>query len=182
MKRAIPWILSAILSIALIAYFSEFHRLQTKIGILSQHTFHDHQDVRRAVIRAHLADADRPIVIVGDSITEMASFPNDLDGRPLINAGIGGATIADYAALASKIFEGSKPSLIIVAIGANDTTNPNRQQNMKNLLSVLKLYAPLVFIDPPTGQTVDGTHPTRSVSRLWVQSIVAEILRSSGKT
>jgi hypothetical protein len=95
MKRAIPWMLSAILSIALFAYFLEFHRLQTRIGSLSRHTFHNHQDVRNAVIKAHLADATHPIVILGESITEMASFPSELDGKPLINAGIGGATIAD---------------------------------------------------------------------------------------
>ncbi|MET4331633.1 hypothetical protein ABIB80_007493 [Bradyrhizobium sp. i1.15.2] len=182
MQRAMPWILSVVLLIAFGASFSELQRVRKRLGEVPRHTFHDHQDVRRAVIRAHLADAYRPIVIVGDSITEMASFPNNLDGNPVINAGIGGATILDYTALAPTIFEGSKPSLIVVTIGANDTANPNRQQNMKDLLLALKPFSPIIVMDPPKGETVDGIHPTRRVSRLWVQSVVDEILRSSGKT
>lgn len=77
-----------------------------------------------------------------------------------VNAGVGGATIADFTDLAPRLLQVSKPSLIVVTVGANDTANPNRQQNMEDLLSALKPFAPLVVIEPPKGQTVDGIHPT----------------------
>ena len=60
------------------------------VGEVSRHDFHDHADVRRLMIAAALADADQPIVVLGDSVTEMAPLPRQLCEHPVINAGVGG--------------------------------------------------------------------------------------------
>ncbi|WP_244065489.1 hypothetical protein [Bradyrhizobium sp. Ce-3] len=49
--------------------------MPNRFGEVSQHTFHDHAAVREFMIRAALADATAPIVVLGDSITEMAPLP-----------------------------------------------------------------------------------------------------------
>ena len=54
-----------------------------------------HSEARLAVIKSQLSRVDGdPIVVMGDSIVESAMLPATLCGHPVINAGIGGATIA----------------------------------------------------------------------------------------
>jgi hypothetical protein len=175
MKRTIPWILAVIAFIAFAASFSELLRMRVRFGEVSRHTFHDHQDVRQFMIRSRLADSDWPIVIIGDSITEMAQFPESIAGKEVINAGIGGATILDYVALAPKILDGSKPSIIVVAIGANDKGSPTTERDFSTLLSVLRPRTRLLIVSKPSGDTIDGIHLTVNASRLWVQSVVHQI-------
>jgi lysophospholipase L1-like esterase len=177
MKRLAPWVIAAIAFVAFAASFSELQRIRKRFGEVTRHTFHDHQDVRWRVIRAHLAEADNPIIIIGDSITEMAQFPESISGKRVINGGIGGATILDYAALASKILDGSNPSIIVVSIGANDRGSKTIQEDLSTLLSVLKPRAPVLLVDLPTGPTTDNIHPTAEASRLWVRGVVAQIMR-----
>ena len=43
----------------------------------SQARNHPHFDVRKFIIRAALQDAEKPIVVIGDSITEMGEIPGD---------------------------------------------------------------------------------------------------------
>lgn len=175
MKRAMPWFIATVFAIAFAASFSELQRMRSRFGEVTQHKVHDHQDVRRIVIRAQLAETDSPIVIIGDSITEMAHFPERISGKRVINAGIGGATIRDYIVQAPKILDGSRPSLIVVAIGANDIGSVTRQADLDNLLSVLKPRAPILVVDLPNGPTTDGIHPTPDTSRLWAQSVAKQI-------
>ena len=175
MHRTLPWVLIAVLLIAFVASFSELQRIRKRFGEVTRQTVHDHQEVRQFIIRADLAGGDGPIVIVGDSITEMARFPDRISGKRVVNAGIGGATILDYVVRAPKIFDGSKPSLIVVAIGANDTGSKTKERDFSALLSVLKTYAPLLVVDIPNGHTIDGIHPTQEASRLWVESVVDAI-------
>jgi hypothetical protein len=90
--------------IAFGASFSELHKARERYWKLA-HREHIHSEVRKFIIKAALAGLDHPIVVIGDSITEMARLPEKIDGRPVVNAGIGGASISDYEAIAPELLE-----------------------------------------------------------------------------
>jgi hypothetical protein len=87
MKRAFPRVIAIVATVAFVASFSELQRIRTRFGEVTRHQFHDHQDVRAYMIKAALADLDQPIVVLGDSITEMARLPETINGHPVVNAG-----------------------------------------------------------------------------------------------
>jgi lysophospholipase L1-like esterase len=105
--------------------YSELRGLRQRFDKVSHHTFHDHMEVREFMISVALTGADHPIVVLGDSITEMERLPELIGGHPVINAGIGGATIGDFVGIAPKILAGVEPSLCVVALGANDALGSN---------------------------------------------------------
>ena len=142
MNRSIPWALFVVALIAFGASFSELARMRGRFGEVTRHRFHDHLDVRQFMIRAAL---DRPIVILGDSITEMARFPESIEGYPVVNAGIGGATIHDFLSLSPRLLDGVTPSVIVVALGANDVGSSTIREEYAALLSYLKKRAPAVY-------------------------------------
>lgn len=119
MKRAIPWVVAVVATIAFGASFSELQRVRRRFGEVTRHQFNDHQDVRQFIIRAALAGLDSPIVVIGDSIAEMARFPEEIGGHPVVNAGIGGATIQDFETIAPSLLEHTKPFAIVIELGTN---------------------------------------------------------------
>jgi len=205
MNRSIPWVLFVVALIAFGVSFSELERMRGRFGEVTRHQFHDHLDVRRFMIRAALAGLDRPIVILGDSITEMARFPESIEGYPVVNAGIGGATIHDFLSLSTRILDEVTPSVIVVALGANDVGSSTVQEEYAALLSYLKKRAPAVYAvavtpldgveainsqvvaaaksaDVPVIEThitkamlTDGIHPNPEGSRRWTAAVVAAI-------
>jgi hypothetical protein len=81
---------------------------------------HEHFEARLAVIRSQLSRVKRPIVVLGDSIVESALLPPSLCGHPVINAGVGGATIGFFARYSGIILRDAEPRLSILAVGIND--------------------------------------------------------------
>jgi hypothetical protein len=90
--------------------------VRQRFGEVTQRPYHDHQDVRQFVIKAALADASQPIVMIGDSITEMAPLPAEIAGHPVVDAGIGGISTSGYKLLAGRLFESR--TLYLAAIDA----------------------------------------------------------------
>ena len=155
MKRAIPWIVAAICFVAFVASFSELQRMRTRFGEVSRYEFRDHKDVRQFTIRAALNGLENPIVVIGDSITEMARLPETIGEKPVVNGGIGGAAIADFETLAPDLLIDAKPSLIVVALGVNNAGSRTIQRDYAALLFRLKKLAPrlLAIAVPP----IDGS-------------------------
>lgn len=150
--RASPWVIAAVAMIGFAASFSELQRMRGRFGEVTRHNFHDHQDVRKSIIESALAEASDPIVVIGDSITEVAKLPEAIGGYPVVNAGIGGATTGDFLALAPRILEGLNPLLIAVALGTNDAGSSSSEirQNYAALLRLLKAFSPrLIAIGVP---------------------------------
>lgn len=203
MKRSIPWIIAAVAVIAFGASFSELQRLRGRFGEVSRHQFHDHQDVRQFMIKAALSGLNQPIVIIGDSITEMARLPEMIGDKPVVNAGIGGASVEDLQVIAPKLFEGVKPSLIVVALGANNDV-AEIGKDYAGLLLTLKKFSPrllavavpapdgarlknarikaaaadegVTFVDPSIpaeSMLPDGIHLNATGYRAWMPAIVA---------
>ncbi|MCS3449424.1 MULTISPECIES: SGNH/GDSL hydrolase family protein [Bradyrhizobium] len=178
--------------------------MRNRFGEVSQHGFHDHAAVREFMIRAALADAPAPIVVLGDSITEMAPLPRLLCGRPVINAGVGGQTIPEAKQLAGRVLQDQGAFLLVLAVGANDAGSPTAQRDFTDLIDAVKPLStrPLVviavaadertnraieaaavargvrFIDPhlPSGaKMADGIHFTAAAYKAWVPALEAAI-------
>jgi hypothetical protein len=156
----IPWIVAGVATLALCVTFAKLERTRARFVEATQHKFHDHQDVRRFMIKAQLAGLNHPIVILGDSITEMARFPDSADGFPIVNAGIGGDTIRDFVRIAPELLEGITPSVIVVALGANDIGSADVREEYSALLSDLKKRAPTVLAVQVT--PIDGADAINS--------------------
>jgi lysophospholipase L1-like esterase len=175
MKRAIPWAIAIVAVIAAGASFSEIQRMRGRLGEATRHQFHDHRDVRQFMIAAALVGLDQPIVVIGDSITEMARLPETIDGRPVVNAGIGGASIEDFQTLAPILMQNSKPSLIVVALGTNDGTSI--QPQYAALLSKLKTFSARLLAVGVTPQ--DGADMKNAQIRAAAESESVQFVEAS---
>lgn len=76
-------------------------------------------DTRRLVILAHARQAPDPVVLLGDSIVDMADLP-ELCGQPVLNAGVAGARTEAVERLSRDLLAIHSPKLVIVAVGLND--------------------------------------------------------------
>jgi hypothetical protein len=203
MFRAFPWMLSIVLTIAFAASFSELQRMRTKLGEVTRHTFHDHKDVREFMIRAVLAEATNPIVVIGDSITEMAPLPVEAYGHQIINAGIGSMRTVEFAPLARHLFSTTRPPhAIVVAFGANDRSSPTLREDYGALLAELQQYTTRLisisdtaeastndmirdacrqqsidYIEPtiPAEGKIDGIHYNRIGYQIWIAALMQAI-------
>ena len=178
--------------------------MRARFGEVSRHQFHDHQDVRLFIIKIALEETNQPIVVIGDSVTEMSRLPETINGKPVVNAGIGGATISDVKAIAARLLEGSNPSLIVVALGANDAGSQSIRRDYAALLQKLRKFSPrllaiavtslsgpdlanikaaaqdegveFVEIPIPLGSTLaDHVHLNAAGYRIWTPALVAAI-------
>lgn len=183
MKRAIPWTLAVLFFVAFAASFSELQRMRARFGEVTRHHFHDHQDVREFIISTSLDGLDGPIVVFGDSLVEMAELPKSLCGKTVVNAGIGGSQTSDFIRLAPLLLEHSKPSAVVIALGANDPAENTKDAN--DLVRQLRKLAPVVLSMPTTRDRFaaadflkDGIHLTREASSTWVSKITGALERS----
>jgi lysophospholipase L1-like esterase len=113
-------------------------RLEARLELATHPLYHRHADVRQFIIRTALDGVPSPIVVLGDSITEMAPLPDSACGHPVINAGVGGAATPDFLQLAPILFRGAaRPHLIVVALGANDVGSSALTRDFTSLLSSL---------------------------------------------
>ena len=135
---------------------------------------HEHSDVRVFMIRSQIDQAGPdPIVFVGDSITEAARLPAEICGHPVVNAGIGGATISGIRQALYRIGEFSAAA-IVVAIGTNDAiAEPPIDQSFRFLLDELRTRSShLVIVGiPPIGQAealdpVKGSEVNETIARI----------------
>ena len=193
MRRAIAWTLITVLLIAFVASFSELQRIRKRFGEVTRHTFHDHADIRLAVIKAALAQEQNPIVLLGDSVAEMGRLPSQLCGKPIINAGIGGAKLSELGRIAQEL---DSASLVIVVAGSNDIGSTSFEQDYSRLLDALK--GPTVVVPATASEATnariisaakvsrkrvldvgfsefDGLHPTPNAYREWGAKMIDAI-------
>jgi lysophospholipase L1-like esterase len=146
MRKALPWVVAAIAVIAFGVAYHELTRVRARLGQLTRHTFHDHMEVRQFIIRFALANTTHPIVVVGDSITEIAHLPESLCGYPVVNAGVGGATAADFSYVAPVLLEAKRPVLLVVALGANDASNAQFASDYAALFAKVKSFGRVIAV------------------------------------
>jgi hypothetical protein len=192
MRRALPWAISAILLIAFVASFSELERMRRRFGEVTSHAFHDHAEVRLAVIRSAMAQKTKPIVILGDSLAELAQFPDSACNRPIINAGIGGARLNELTILSDEL---KGASLVVVLAGTNDAGSATFEGDYSRLL--LKLPAAIVVpatFSPEVNRQIAASakqskvpildiqftefkdvHPTPNAYKTWTEQMVSAL-------
>jgi lysophospholipase L1-like esterase len=125
-----------------------FDTLNAKLDRLTPSTVsHEHSDVRLFMIQAHLARATHPIVVLGDSIAEAATFPESICDHPVVNAGIGGVGVDELLAVAPSLLQGKAPALVVVAIGTNDA-HASEGQEERFSASYARLLRSLAGISP----------------------------------
>jgi hypothetical protein len=167
--RRICRYLSAICAVVAIAAISEAVVLDQRLKEARHPLYHRHADVRKFIIRVALADIPSPIVVYGDSITEMARLPQEICGHQVINAGIGGMSIGEAAEIAPDLFQGAHPYLIVSALGGNDIGGSSAGRHYRDLLSALdqiseKLVAVSVISDVDTNQRIAAAAAAHDVS------------------
>jgi lysophospholipase L1-like esterase len=123
MRRFLPWIVAAIFFVAFVATYFELERWRSKFNYMDAWQY-----------AAHTAVSENSIVILGDSITAYAVFPDRICGRPVVKAGYGGAGTNDFLVLSRTILEGKRPRMVIVALGANDTGASHLADDYRTLL------------------------------------------------
>ncbi|MCK1406659.1 SGNH/GDSL hydrolase family protein [Bradyrhizobium sp. 76] len=109
---------------------------------------HLHLDIRRQMIGFHLEQAGAgSILVCGDSRVEAAFLPSSIAGTPVVNAGIGGATISLIGEEVARIIAIHRVRLLVLSAGVNDAKIENRTTNSvsdfrNNLETVIKKLAP----------------------------------------
>lgn len=93
------------------------------------------------------------VLLVGDSITEMTSVPV-LCGRPVLNAGIGATTVADWQGKVAPLVARARPGLVVIALGTNDASRsrPFEANGWRDAIRGLVAEAdgvPVWLVEPP---------------------------------
>ena len=192
MQKALPWVIAGIAAIAFVVTFSELMRVRAQLGQLGER-----RELRQFIIRLAIAKATHPIVVLGDSITESGRLPESLCGYPVVNAGVAGATAADFSYVAPILLEAKRPVLLVVALGANDASNAQFASNYAALFAQLKNSGPLIAvaatatrsindkveaaahaasipffeIEIPSTELIDGIHFNEAAYRRWVPAL-----------
>jgi lysophospholipase L1-like esterase len=144
-NQAAAYVVAIIALIAFGAAFSEMRKARDRYWKLAELKAHDHlhRETREFIIRASMDGQANPIVVFGDSVTEMARFPEIVGDHSLVNAGIGGSAIADFEIIAPILMQGFEmPSMIAIALGTNDAGSPAIERDYRALLSRLKKATP----------------------------------------
>jgi lysophospholipase L1-like esterase len=195
MKRVAPWVIAVIALSAFAASFSELQSVRAKLGAV-----HEHQTVRATMIIAALSESVRPLIVIGDSIAEMAPLPLEMGGHKVVNAGIGGITSQELTRISRFLLDGVTASLIVLAIGANDVGSST---DYPELLLQLKRYTSRLLVIPSTsdeavvtqieaacrhhgvefvplnirddGRLPDGIHLNMRGYRIWMEALAGHI-------
>jgi len=120
---------------------------------------HLHTDIRLWMIKSKLSRVKSPIIVMGDSIVEASILPSEIGGHPVINAGVGGATIGFFGVYAAMFAEVTTPALIVLSVGINDA-RPNRLESFRSeylaTLASLKVPVAVVTVTPSNNTAVDS--------------------------
>lgn len=113
-----------------------------------------HINARQGVLWNQAEDmAPDGVLLVGDSITEMTSLPA-LCGRPVLNAGIGATTVADWTGKVAPLVARARVGLVVIALGTNDASRSRPFDAAAWRDAVRGLIAeaggvPVLLVEPP---------------------------------
>jgi lysophospholipase L1-like esterase len=198
MRRALPWAIALISLICFGASFSELQRLRRRFAEATHHNYHDHRDVRQFIIKTSIDELPDPIVVIGDSIVEMAPLPDTVCGHALINAGVGGATFSEIRALLPRLFENHRSYMIVVGLGANEANPQTVAGDFRDLSRELrkvsertaafstspddsitievKSVSDIRYLDAPLPrERFDGLHLTHAKYSIWLPKLLHAI-------
>ena len=102
-----------------------------------------HRLARQVTLHHTFSRVERPIIVLGDSITESSTLPRSLCGHAVLNAGLDGAsTASDLGTWLIEPLSGRHAAAIVIALGTNDALQGRSQEefeaNFGSLLVQLK--------------------------------------------
>lgn len=102
-----------------------------------------HRLARQVILRYTFSRAERPIIVLGDSITEASTLPRSLCDHAVVNAGLDGAsTVSDLGTWLLEGLNGRRAAAILIALGTNDALQGRKQEefeaNYGSLLAQLR--------------------------------------------
>jgi hypothetical protein len=106
---------------------------------------HHHIEVREFAIGLHISLMRQPIIILGDSLTEFHTFPSQICGHSVVNAGIGGLRISDFFDIAPRLLQRQRPFIVVIALGANDRGSIRAKDDYLELVEKLQPLAPNII-------------------------------------
>ena len=74
---------------------------------------------RDKAILSHTAQKDWPVIVFGDSVTELAQF-SQICGRDALNAGVSTRRAGEMTRLVREVMAISDPDIVFIALGVND--------------------------------------------------------------
>lgn len=126
---------------------------------------------REGMIAHHLEQIDGP-VIVGDSLVERNAI-RELCGRPVVNAGIGGAKAADLMGIA----ELAKGRDAILAVGVNDNlAGHSVEQFKRDYLALVEKLKPRAVIGITGTDRGPYNEVIRSVDAEYIEPLPDNLL------
>lgn len=140
MGSRISWIIAIAAIIAAVASFSELQRMRGRFTEVSRYQGSHRVYYRQFLILSELEETKDPILVIGDSITEMATLPETIDGHKVISGGIRGVGTPEFERIADALVE-HRPYFIVIALGTNDTVETLRAA-YPALLARLRPVAP----------------------------------------
>jgi lysophospholipase L1-like esterase len=102
-----------------------------------------HRLARQVMLHYTFSRVERPIIVLGDSITEASTLPRSLCDHAVVNAGLDGAsTASDLGTWLIEALNGRRAAVILIALGTNDALQGRDQEefeaNYGSLLAQLK--------------------------------------------
>ena len=103
-------------------------------------TVDSHRHARQVILHYTFSRSERPIIILGDSLTEASTLPRSLCDHAIVNAGLGGASVtaSDLGTWLKEVLNGRRAAVILVALGTNDALQGRTQETFE------KSYAALI--------------------------------------
>jgi lysophospholipase L1-like esterase len=92
-------------------------------------------------IKAEIKQTPDPVIVFGDSIVEGAPLPKTFCGHAVVNAGVTGAGIQYFERHAAELLGSSRPSLIVLAVGINNSSPTAAKQFQSHYRETVALLA-----------------------------------------
>ena len=97
-----------------------------------------HRHTRQVILHYTFSRVERPIIVLGDSITEASTLPRSLCDHAVVNAGLDGAsTASDLGTWLRETLHGRPAAAILIALGTNDALQGRAQKEFEANYAIL---------------------------------------------
>ena len=126
-------------SIAVLAVFAAGAALAGYSFLKKDAVVDSHRHTRQVILHYTFMRGDRPIIVLGDSLTEASTLPRSLCDHAVVNAGLDGASVSesDLGAWLKEVLNGRRASAILVALGTNDALQGRTQETFETSYATL---------------------------------------------
>jgi lysophospholipase L1-like esterase len=158
MKRAFGWLVFPVVIVILVSLSLPIRQFRER----------HHADFREFLIALAIDVSHEPIIVLGDSITELTPLPSEVCGHPVVNAGIGGLRMSDFYDLGPRLLTRKPVFLVVVALGANDRGSSHARDDYLQLMMRLRPLSPRLI-------SVSTAHDASTIAQIREAAAELEI-------